>query len=463
MEERPCEEPGGRVLNDPRGCARAVPPDTAAIRKLLWAYVALVFLEGPLRKWFLPGLSQPLLVARDPIVLALLYLAWKRRLFVGTRFMEFVGWLAFASVAASLLVRDGFLTTAYGFRSNFLHLPVILLMARVFERRDLLLFARCALAFALPHGLLMMAQFFSPPGAFLNSGADDAFTQIGLGDGYIRPAGIFSYNTGASAYHAIVLALCLAPLGGRGSHYGLLRAFGYAGTGLATVFSGSRSAWMAFLAVSVVYLSASILWSSAQLARKAPALMALLVFLPIALAFPSVSTALEVFVSHRLANDSTQTELLPRLIGLFTRPFETMWDFPLLGYGLGVGTSAGAALSGIGSLFYYGDAETEFTRHFLESGPLLGGMFVALRIGGAFHLLKRCLKTAHRSDLTALLLWASVAPSLVAGNLGQSTAAAFCVLVSGLALLACRHAEEPEPRAAPALPGGRQILAEARI
>ena len=44
------------------------------IRQLLWIYFWLLIFEGALRKWILPGLSNPLLLVRDPV--ALLALWW---------------------------------------------------------------------------------------------------------------------------------------------------------------------------------------------------------------------------------------------------------------------------------------------------------------------------------------------------------------------------------------------------
>jgi len=39
------------------------------LRRLVWLYIILVITEGALRKWFLPSLSDSLLIIRDPIAL----------------------------------------------------------------------------------------------------------------------------------------------------------------------------------------------------------------------------------------------------------------------------------------------------------------------------------------------------------------------------------------------------------
>ena len=35
------------------------------LKRLIWVYFILLVFEGALRKWFLPGLSTPLLIVRD--------------------------------------------------------------------------------------------------------------------------------------------------------------------------------------------------------------------------------------------------------------------------------------------------------------------------------------------------------------------------------------------------------------
>ena len=41
------------------------------IKRLIWLYLFLLIGEGILRKWVLPGLSEPLLIIRDPLVIGI--------------------------------------------------------------------------------------------------------------------------------------------------------------------------------------------------------------------------------------------------------------------------------------------------------------------------------------------------------------------------------------------------------
>ena len=51
------------------------------VRQLIWLYLILWLIEGGLRRWFLPSLTTPLLLVRDPVVLAIYGLAISKNLF----------------------------------------------------------------------------------------------------------------------------------------------------------------------------------------------------------------------------------------------------------------------------------------------------------------------------------------------------------------------------------------------
>jgi len=50
-------------------------------RRLVWLYIVLLLIEGSLRKWVLPQLSDVLLLVRDPIVLFSYFLAVRHKIF----------------------------------------------------------------------------------------------------------------------------------------------------------------------------------------------------------------------------------------------------------------------------------------------------------------------------------------------------------------------------------------------
>ena len=55
--------------------------DVPSIRWLIWIYAILLMFEGVLRKWLLPGLSDPLLLVREPFLAAIYLIAFGRKAF----------------------------------------------------------------------------------------------------------------------------------------------------------------------------------------------------------------------------------------------------------------------------------------------------------------------------------------------------------------------------------------------
>src|SRR5207237_3817388 len=113
-------------------------PSIPNIRLLIWLYFWLLLIEGALRKWVLPQLSNPLLVVRDPVVLLIYVLAVRARVFPRNAWVFSLAIVAFFSLAVSFIALWPYLppsrialVSGFGFRANFLHLPLIFLMPRL--------------------------------------------------------------------------------------------------------------------------------------------------------------------------------------------------------------------------------------------------------------------------------------------------------------------------------------------
>src|SRR6056300_708715 len=115
--------------------SQAVAADYAFIKKLIWVYFFLLLFEGALRKWFLPGLSQGLLIIRDPIVIWIYFLCYIRGIF---------------PLDNKYIVRAHPATVIFGARTNILHFPLIFIMARVLTLKDVINFGKAFLILALP-------------------------------------------------------------------------------------------------------------------------------------------------------------------------------------------------------------------------------------------------------------------------------------------------------------------------
>ena len=172
--------PGGRAeklietkRSERRSAEAEFPSRTSlrTIRLLLWLYMWFLLGEGALRKWFLPHLSGPLLVVRDPILIAMYVMALAKGIFPLNRFVGVTIVLAGLSFFCSLCVFGHIGVILYGVRTNFLHLPLIFLIPKVFKREDVVRLANWFLLLLIPMTLLVAWQFISPPGARINATA----------------------------------------------------------------------------------------------------------------------------------------------------------------------------------------------------------------------------------------------------------------------------------------------------
>jgi hypothetical protein len=432
---------------------QAVPvaDDTASvrnIRRLIYLYIFLLIIEGALRKWIVPQFSNPLLLVRDPVVLAIYFLAWRAHLFPRNRFIPSLAAIAVLSWIVSIFVLDPYLpmsrillVTAYGFRSNFLHLPLIFIFASVFDADDVRRIGWWILVGMIPMGLVMALQFHSAPDSFINRtvGLGEG-EQITAGGGKIRPPGTFSFISGPIHYVTSAAAFAL---------YGALRREIYPswlvlGAGcsviLAIVVSGSRSLVVSILLV-VLSLAIVLLIRPDALNRFGRGLIAVVVAGLLVSRLPIVHEGVSIltsrFTESAEAADTTITGgLMQRTIATFTEGFGHLGHAPLAGFGLGVGTSGGATLLGSQSTFLL--SENEWTRIIFESGPILGLVFLLWRTIFAGYLGIVSLRAVPRGDILPLILFSAGFLIILNGQLGQPTSLGFAVVLNGLCLASTR-------------------------
>ena len=421
--------------------------DLIWIKKLVWTYFVLLIFEGALRKWLLPSASNALLIIRDPVVIAAYFLAWRSGFFPRNIFISVLAIIAVGSlVAGTLLVQVSPAVTFYGFRTNFLHLPFIFLIPKVFNRRDVERMGYWTLLIAIPMGVLMAFQFLAPPQSFINSGANNSFEQLPSALGRIRPPGTFSFVTGAVYFYSMVAAfLFYSQFTSRYPKWLILSAM------LATLcviaVSGSRSLIASIVVLFLVGLLATSLLKPQLLARWLGGAIVVAVLGLLLTNLPFVKIGLAT-LNQRVANASqseggAQGIFLTRVLAPYIGFIPTLSDAPLFGHGLGMGTNVGLALMADKSQFIW--FEDEWARHVLESGPLLGGAFILYRIALVLWMGFVALRHTVRHDPLAALLFGTVFLMLLSGSLGQTTNLGFIVLLSGLCLAATRIPRSLKP------------------
>ena len=181
------------------------------IRRLIWLYFFLLMFEGALRKWMLPGLSNPLLLVREPVVVIIYLLAVAEGIFVFNVVVTALVCLGGAATFFSLTVGSNDpLVTTYGFCANFLHIPLVFIIPAVMGREHVIKLGRWALVLSVPMAILMVIQFRSPPDAWINCGAGGGTgSQMRAALGKIRPPGFFTFIIGAAQYLAFTVVFLL--------------------------------------------------------------------------------------------------------------------------------------------------------------------------------------------------------------------------------------------------------------
>lgn len=423
------------------------------IRQLIWLYLWLLLLEGVLRKWVMPRFSDPLLLIRDPVVLAIYYYAIRARVFPRNGWVVSLWIIALLSLLASILLArfslvSGYVpvvpiseVTLYGMRANFFHLPVIFVMANVFDEEDIKKFGWWIIVAMIPMGLLMAAQFKASPDSFINrtAGLGDA-EQITSGGGKIRPPGTFSFITGPVFFMSVSAAFLI---------YGALRRTVYnnwlmiaSGAALAVgiFISGSKSSVVAVLLV-VIALGVILIVRPRAVNRFGWTLVIVVVGALIVSRLPIFKEGFEIlsdrFTSAAEVGDTTVVGgTIERVISDFTEGLKNLNTFPLFGYGIGIGTNVGGRiLIGRPAILL---GESEWTRVLAESGPILGLAFLLWRTLLVLQLGRWSFAALKQGNLLPILLFGSGFTVMLNGQFGQPTLLGFAVILNGLCLAATR-------------------------
>jgi len=419
------------------------------IRQLIWLYLWLLLIEGALRKWALPRFSNPLLLIRDPVMLGIYYYAIKAHVVprnVWAISLWTIGILSVFAILGSPLFsylppKAMVEVTGYGFRTNFLHLPLIFVMASVFDEEDVKKFGWWILFLVIPIALLMVAQFKASPDSFINrtAGLGEA-EQLTAGGGKIRTPGPFSFISGPVFYMSGAAAFLI---------YGALTRTVYkswllivAGTAMVIGIgvSGSRSCVASVLivvgAVVVIFLVRPRAVN--QFGRT---LLIIVIAAFIITRLPIFKEGVQIlsdrFTESAAAAETTITKgMIERVISGFTEGLQNIDKVPLFGYGIGIGTNVGGRILIGRPAFLL--AENEWTRVLAEGGPILGLAFLLWRTLFTLQLGRLSFAALKRGDLLPILLFSSGFILFLNGQLGQPTTLGFAVILNGLCLAATR-------------------------
>lgn len=413
------------------------------LRYLIWVYFILLLIEGALRKWVFTGFSDVLLIIRDPIVIWIYLIAFTKRCFPLNPFVIVMTGLAFLAVLGAMCseyIQP--MIIAYGLRANFLHLPLIFVMPMVLERPDIEKLGRFALWASLGMTLIMILQFYSPLTAKINATPGGLIGGITGAKGRFRPTGTFSFITGIACFYPMIAAFVMHRLISKVKVHAWLTLVFAMSLILAVPISISRQVLMACGLVGLFALpSAWWVQGNFRLLRRILLLGGLGIFL--LMLVPVFSDGLETFAErweHSTGEDQggIQGALIDRMVGYLFEPFEVMFNVPFFGFGLGMGSNAGAKIltGSVGFLM----GEGEWGRILMEMGPLIGLLFIVFRIALVLHIGSRARAATRRNkDALPFLLYGAALPLIFNGQFNPPTILGFAVFLGGLCLAAAAH------------------------
>lgn len=432
-----------------------------AVRRLIFLYFVLLIFEGALRFWVLPSLSNLLLLVRDPVVIMIYVLAGQAGIFPKNTAVGATLMLALVTGMYGAVAGDGpIMVTVYGLRANFLHIPLIYVMQRALTAEHVLKIGKWSMWLMIPMALLVVHQFRSPQGSWINMGGMN--TQYGT----VRPAGTFSFVSGMMCFSALVASFLANSFVSKKGGGWVLKIMCAMAVLAALAVSGSRSSIMSVGIVFVMLVGLSLVSGSA--ARGALALLGVIGLGAAGLSSTEFFEEGQRQLSQRFEDasggDTVVNSSLERMVGMVDYPMWAAQEAPIMGHGIGTGTLVGYFLT-TGQRGFGAGQETELGRIFHEMGIVFGLMFFALRLGICIQMLRAGWNALSYGNLLPMLLFGSGAMGVLMGSWGIATTQGFASFTAGLCLASvkvgkakkksARHRAEPEQvrNDEPQLPG----------
>lgn len=407
------------------------------IKKLIWAYFLLLLFEGALRKWFLPQLSQSLLIVRDPIVLWIYYLSYAKGIFpIYNKYLQkCFQWVMIAVFLSFFINQAHPFTIAYGARTNLLHFPLIFIIARVFSWQDIINYGKAFLLLALPMTWVVAQQFQGDAQDVINTAAGGTGSQLETSGGKVRASGTFTFVSGIVFYYCFTVAYIIYGFLTKESFPRWMLYLGTSATLLAMVTAGSRAVIAECLQV-LACIGFLGYCKPAEFGKIAGSifgfsLVGLIIYSQVDLFKEGLDFLSLRFEEAANVEGNPIEAYFKRYTDIIMSPYYYNMFTGFFGNGLGTATRAGAALGG-----GYGGAELSWSRPVLENGIIMGSLFLLWRIWITLDLLIVCIRAVNKGNYLAIFLFGAAGPILLFGILGQPTNLGFAAFGGGLCLAA---------------------------
>ena len=301
--------------------------------------LVLVVIEGALRKWALPQASQLIYFLKDFVLIGA-YVSYfggstqKNRLPLKDKTIKglvylIAFWCAFEILNPAL---GSPIIGIFGARNYLLYIPLMWMIPPLFSsEEELYKFLRHYLLLLIPVGLLATAQYFSPPDSPLNIYAADMEQQIAISGDAVRVTGTFSYLAGYATYLGICFTLLLPMmLRQQTTIWRWLTIAEISLVAITSFMTGSRGLMIFFALATVGYICLEGLRNFSAVINSFGKLL-----FPAIVGFVLVVTKFQTAIASFGVRADQSDDILPRITGAFTEPFQFFQHALFSGYGAG--------------------------------------------------------------------------------------------------------------------------------
>ena len=422
------------------------------IRYSFAVYLLLVLFDGVLRKWLLPSLSSPILVARDLVAIpTIAYALWQRR-FAWNWFVVATVCCTVLAFASAVTIAHGSIPVGlYGARIYLFHLPLIFVYAEALTPDDLERFKKLFLYLALPSLAIAMWQFYSPQSAWINRGVGGDMEGSGFSGGALgrfRPAGLYAFTAANVEFWSVAACVVVSCwLEERKRNRLLMATATLAILGAAPILV-SRT-YILQLGIISAFAFSTVVLKPAYLRGVLVAAAGLTVVLALLLQFEFFQGAIDVmatrFTLASEAEGTIGTTVVDRVFGGKALAFVNQFDLPFYGAGLGAASNFGS-LQLTGQIQYlYG--EEEWVRITSEFGLALGIVIISLRVLLSCVLLWRGFLAIRRGKPFPWILMSFGFLFIASAILSTPATLGTCVVIATVVCAALMHAPSEPSRA----------------
>jgi len=410
-----------------------------ALKTGIWVYFILLIFEGALRKWGLPSLASPLLVVRDPVAVFIIGGSIVQGIFRFDLYISCMLGIATAALAATMFVGHSNAPVAvYGFRILALQFPLIFVIGKLFDHDDVIKMGKALLWIVLPMTVLITLQFYSPQDAWVNRGVGGDVEGAGFTGamGYLRPPGTFSFTLGLSLFYSLAVAFILYFWLDKTAQINRWLLFIATGCLIVSIPLSLSRALLFSVFISFAFALVLASYRPKYLFRLTVSTLGAGLLLLTLSNFSFFSTGVEAFISRfEFANATeggAQGIFFDRFLGGMIDAVANSGNIPFFGFGMGLGTTAGAKIMTGEASFLI--SEGEWGRLIGEMGLFLGMAVILIRFSVVVQMFINSVRSLQKRTFLPWMLFSFSALPIIQGQWGQPSALGFAVLSGGLIL-----------------------------